>query len=96
MSSPMAKPIFKSCPHCNDGVISQWYWTYEENESERGLKAVECSCELDPLELGLGYYADWKADPNNFYPQRPLKKVASKTEEELLSTVPPSKRVARS
>ena len=90
----LGKPIVKVCPHC--GVESLWYWTYEENESERGLKAVECNCELDPFDLDIPPYSIWKKDESNFYPLKPLKKVASKTEEELLSTVPPSKRVARS
>jgi hypothetical protein len=89
----LAKPIYKPCPRCN--VLTQWYWTYEENEFERSLKAVECSCEIDPLELGFESYEAWKMDPNNFY-QQPSEKVASTTEEELLATVPPSRRVSRS
>ena len=66
----LGKPIFKECPRCN--VLTQWYWTYEENEFERSLKAVECSCEINPLELGFESYESWKADSNNFYP---VKKV---------------------
>ncbi len=62
----LAKPIFKECPCCN--LLTQWYWTYQENEFERSLKAVECSCEIDPLELGFESYEAWKADSSNFYP----------------------------
>lgn len=88
-----AKPILKECPIC--GVKGPWYWSTHEKEVDRILEAIECTHKLDPLDLDVKPYAAWKADPNSYYPQS-FKKVASKTEEDLLSIVPKSRKIAHS
>ncbi len=87
----LGKPIIKVCPHCN--VESLWYWTYQEDETQRGLNAVECSCELDPFDLDTPPYSIWKKDESNFYP---VKDAVKQKESDLMELVPPSKRISRS
>ena len=91
----LGKPILKPCPVCENDIITQWYWTYEDEPIERVLKAVECSHEVEPSDLGFENYLTWKNDPNNFYPQNLLEKVSSK-ESDLMELIPPSRRIVSS
>ena len=90
----LGKPILKPCPQCENDVITQWYWTYEDEPIERVLKAVECSHEVEPEDLGFENYLIWKNDPDNFYPQ-PLEKVGSK-EKDFTNIIPESRKVSHS
>ncbi len=91
----LGKPIYKPCPVCENDMITQWYWTYEDDPVERVLKAVECSHEVEPSDLGFESYEVWKNDESNFYKNKESENI-QKTESELLELVPPSKRISRS
>ena len=91
----LGKPIMKTCPVCENDIITQWYWTYEDEPIERVLKAVECSHEVEPSDLGFENYLTGKNDESNFYKNKESENI-QKTEGELMKLVPPSKRISRS
>jgi len=87
----IAKPIIKECPHCN--IKNHWYWTGNEDLTKRGLKGVECNCELDPFDLDIEPYSIWKKNESNFYP---VKESVKSENNDFMDIIPESRKISRS